>query len=324
MNPIRLATRNSPLALYQTQLVADLLEKHQVPSKPVAKTSEGDQRLDIKLSDHGGKGLFTKSIEKLLIDQDADLAVHSAKDMPSKLNESFMEYAYLAREVSSDLIIFSEKTFEQKVLPHLGSTNSTNKTLRKSDYSIFDGMTLATSSPRREAMAKHLFKNIKVVPIRGNIQTRMIKLEESTEIDGLFMAKAAAVRLGIDKNFVELAKDDFVPCGGQGAVLVESLKSYKSDYQKILNCPTTFAAVSLERSILFALGASCTSPIGAHAWKSDHHWHLNFFISDHRSFVTKTFEADSTDDLFDLWKKSYNSDSKISEICQKLELKTSF
>lgn len=248
---LKIGTRGSPLALAQAhsvrdQLVAGNQSLHDGDIEIVVIKTSGDRILDRHLMTAGGKGLFTKEIEEALIDGSIDCAVHSSKDMPTALPDGLELAVFLKREDPRDAFI-SEKFSHFLDLPH--------------------GATLGTASLRRRAQALRLRPDLKVVTFRGNVQTRIRKLQEG-EADATFLAQAGLNRLGMAKAATEkLSLEDFLPAPAQGAVTVEVRSS--DDRMKELLSPLhdeyTAIAVAAERALLAGLDGSCRTPIAAHA-----------------------------------------------------------
>ncbi len=248
---IKIGTRGSPLALAQAHDVkARLLAAHNSLSAGqieivVIKTS-GDRILDKHLMTAGGKGLFTKEIEEALLDGDIHCAVHSSKDMPTKLPDGLCLTVFLPREDPRDVFI-SDKFSHFLDLPK--------------------GAVLGTASLRRRAQALHLRSDLKVVTFRGNVQTRLKKLGEG-EADATFLALAGLNRMDMQAAATEkLSMEDFLPAPAQGAVTVEIREDDNSmrDMLAPLHCKKTEIAVTAERSYLAALDGSCRTPIAAYA-----------------------------------------------------------
>jgi hydroxymethylbilane synthase len=247
---LRIGTRGSPLALAQAHLVrAALAVTHGWAEDDIAieviRTS-GDRIQDRPLSEVGGKGLFTKEIEDALLSGAIDLAVHSAKDMPTLLPDGLMLAACLPREDVRDVFI-SRKAANIRDLPH--------------------GAVVGSASLRRQAMVKRLRPDIAVVPLRGNVETRIRKLDAG-EVDATLLALAGLRRLGLaDKATALLDVDDFLPAVGQGAVTIEARiddARTRGLLAKIDHVDTSVALLA-ERAFLAVLDGSCRTPIAGHA-----------------------------------------------------------
>lgn len=248
---IKIGTRGSPLALAQAEDVkARLVAAHgDLTSEQVEivviKTT-GDRILDRHLMSAGGKGLFTKEIEDALLAREIDCAVHSSKDMPTKLPQGLCLSVFLPREDPRDAFI-SNKFSHFQDLPR--------------------GAVLGTASLRRRAQALRLRPDLKVVTFRGNVQTRLRKLGEG-EADATFLAQAGLNRLGMASAATEsLSLGDFLPAPAQGAVTVEVRDDDAEMAARLapLHCANTAIEVAAERAFLAALDGSCRTPIAAHA-----------------------------------------------------------
>ena len=241
-----LATRKSLLAQTQTETVMKLLkDKVNIDSKKLLVVTEGDKRLDVTLDKIGGKGLFTKDIEIALLDGRAHAAVHSMKDVPYEMGEEFELIAMPEREDVRDVLVCQN-----------GETLSD---LRR-------GAIIGTSSIRRAAQLKALREDINIVPIRGNVGTRLEKMKNEG-MDGIILAAAGLKRLGMEDIISDyLNPDIFVPAVSQGALGIECLKASEyNNYFKGLDNIDVRIAVEAERSFMRELNGGCHSLIGAYA-----------------------------------------------------------
>ena len=241
-----LATRKSLLAQTQTETVMKLLkDKVNMDSKKLLVVTEGDKRLDVTLDKIGGKGLFTKDIEIALLDGRAHAAVHSMKDVPYEMGEEFELIAMPEREDVRDVLVCQN-----------GETLSD---LRR-------GAIIGTSSIRRAAQLKALREDINIVPIRGNVGTRLEKMKNEG-MDGIILAAAGLKRLGMEDIISDyLNPDIFVPAVSQGALGIECLKASEyNNYFKGLDNIDVRIAVEAERSFMRELNGGCHSLIGAYA-----------------------------------------------------------
>ena len=244
---IKLATRESPLALRQANIVKEYLLDNNVFNKIdiVAMSTSGDTADNESFKRNGGKGLFLKELENALIEGKAHIAVHSMKDVPARVNDGFLVSSIMEREDPCDVFISnSYKSIE--------------------DISIG---TIGSSSPRRQAMIKSLGKNINVVEMRGNINTRIKKLKNSN-IDGIILAKAGLHRMEMDSLITQnLSVESFVPAPGQGVLCIECLSQHSEIMRKIKKVVhlNTEICVSAERIFAAQMDGDCMSPIGAHA-----------------------------------------------------------
>jgi len=247
---IRIGTRGSPLALAQANMVrAALARAHGVAEDAIEITvirTTGDTIQDRPLSDVGGKGLFTKEIEQALIDGTVDLAVHSAKDMLTVLPAGLVLAACLPREDARDVLV---------------------SRAAKSIAELPQGATVGTASLRRQAQLKMLRPDLAVVPLRGNVETRLKKIAEGVA-DATILALAGLKRLGLERAAVAVLEPDaFLPAVGQGAIGLETRANDDKTRQLIapINDPATLIAVTAERAFLAVLDGSCKTPIAGHA-----------------------------------------------------------
>lgn len=262
-NPVRLGTRGSPLALAQAHEVRDRLQAAWGDEAPpieivVIKTS-GDRILDRPLAEVGGKGLFTKEIEDQLIDGSVDFAVHSSKDMPTVLPDGLVLEHFLPREDVRDVFV-SRRHASLRTLPA--------------------GAVVGTASLRRQALVKRLRPDLSVITYRGNVQTRLRKLDEG-EADATLLALAGLKRMGMEGVATEvLSLEDFPPAVGQGAIGIES-RAGDARVGRLLariHHMETAVALATERAMLDALDGSCRTPIAGHATLSGDRVHLTGLI----------------------------------------------
>jgi hydroxymethylbilane synthase len=253
MKPLIIGTRGSPLALAQVQIVRELLQKTS-PSLPVETkiiSTSGDNFTNLSLSAGGGKGLFTKEIEDQLLRGEIHIAVHSLKDLPTILPEGLMIGAVPPRENAHD--VFISKKF--------GSI-----------HDLPNGARVATSSIRRRAQLLAKRPDLRIEEIRGNVETRLRKLEENSSLDALILAAAGLRRLGLWKTYgalhwQEIGLGLMIPAVGQGAIACE-VREADTLTRKVLvgiNDVNTAACTTAERVFLCALGGGCQVPYAAHA-----------------------------------------------------------
>lgn len=239
---IRVATRKSPLAMRQTELAIEALRGARADWEfeilPMSTT--GDERLAWSLETSGGKGLFTSALEEAIVKKEADLAVHSAKDLPTEMPEGVALAGFLPRAPANDVLVMREGV----AAPAL----------------------IATSSPRRRAQLKCSYPDAEWIEIRGNIQTRLKKIADG-EADASIMARAGFFRMGIEKyaglTFRDLRIEESVPAAGQGAIGLQVRDEDVEAFHSHL-CEQTGRAVVLERAYLAALGGGCHSATAAH------------------------------------------------------------
>jgi hydroxymethylbilane synthase len=240
--PVQVATRKSPLALRQTELVLAWL-REKLPDEAFAAlklSTKVDERLNWSLEQRGGIGLFTKELEEALLEGRATLAVHSAKDLPTTFREGLHIAGYLPRANAADVLVHRE----DRPTPR----------------------TIASSSPRRRAQVGLLFPEAEWTTIRGNVGTRLKKIAEG-QADASLLAAAGLERLGVDSHeglaLAELPIAKCVPAPGQAAIAIQCREGELETYRDLF-CPQTKLAVTLERAFLRRLGGGCQTPVGAH------------------------------------------------------------
>lgn len=243
----RIGTRGSKLALWQAEHVADLIKPSGYETVIVPIETRGDKILNVSIAKIGSKGVFTEEIEAGLLDGSIDIAVHSAKDLSSELHDELELVAFTERELANDVLISTEK----------------NLTLRSSEIRV------GTSSVRRVAFLRHFYPAVTPVNVRGNLQTRLTKLQAG-ECDALLLAYAGVHRMGYDNLIVEKIETSyFVPSVGQGSIAIECHKKLSFTKKEILarwvNHPETEACVRAERSFLKAMQGGCSIPVFGYA-----------------------------------------------------------
>ena len=240
---IKIATRQSELALFQANYVMNKIQAQhaEVEVELVPMTSEGDQT-EKPLHEIGGKGLFVTKLESALETGEADIAVHSLKDVPAKIDIQYSIAAIFEREDPSDVLL---------------SRNGSSLTDFPSNASI------GTSSPRRKAQILRARTDLNIIPVRGNISTRIRKLHEG-HFDGLIVAKAALNRLNVElTNAYEFSMQEMLPAASQGFIGVECLKSNEEimSIMNSINNSSQMALANAEREFVAYLNGSCLSPI---------------------------------------------------------------
>ena len=266
MPKIQIATRESQLALWQANEVSRLLrENHsQLTVSLVGMTTEGDRFLNASLASEGGKGLFVKELETSLLANKTDIAVHSMKDVPYQLPEHLGIHAILQREDPRDAFV-------------------------SNDYASLDqlplGSVVCTSSARRECQLRAIRNDLNIVPLRGNVNTRLKKLDDG-QYAAIILASAGLKRLGFGQRIREfLSIEQSLPAIGQGAIGIECRDQDQTtrDYLAKLHHPDTALCVNAERMISTALEASCHLPIAAHATIEQDQLNLRALIGDPES-----------------------------------------
>ncbi len=245
---IRIGTRTSKLALSQVAefhlLLADFFSDLKIEIVPI--TTSGDKIQDRNLADIGGKGLFIKELEEALIQDRIDLAIHSAKDVPPQIHQDTIIAAFTPRQDSRDCFV-SNKFKNLEDLPK--------------------GAVVGTSSARRKAMILRKRPDLLVTSFRGNVDTRLRKLDEN-QVDATVLALCGLERLGKEKFCKKVfEKNEMLPAGGQGALAIQIKNSSDSliEILRKINHQETMIAIKCERSFLRELGASCSTPVGVHA-----------------------------------------------------------
>jgi hydroxymethylbilane synthase len=242
---ITIATRESALALWQSKYVAALIEaKTNYKTQLLPMTTEGDQRLEVTLNKIGGKGLFLKELEQAMLVGDADIAVHSMKDVPADLPEAFQICAVFPRADESDAFV-------------------SNHFKQLSD--LPEGAVVGTSSLRRQAQLLSLRPDLDIQPLRGNVNSRLQKLDDGL-YDAIILASAGLIRLGFDERIKSrLTAPEWLPAVSQGAVGVECLADNEelASVLAALADDKTWQCVRAERALNLKLNGSCSVAIGA-------------------------------------------------------------
>ncbi len=248
MPALRIATRQSKLALWQAEHVATRLRNAhpELQVELVKIVTQGDRILDRPLADIGGKGLFIKELEVALAEQRADIAVHSMKDVPGDLPPGMVLSAMLTRVDARDAFI-------SKRFPDLAALPA--------------GARIGTSSLRRQSQLRHIRSDIEIVPLRGNVDTRLRKLDDG-EYDAIILASAGLIRLGLGDRITQLLPiEHSLPAVGQGIIGIEcrSDDAASLEYVRVLNDATAQTCIAAERAFARRLEGSCQSPIAGYA-----------------------------------------------------------
>ncbi len=256
---IRIGTRDSELALWQAKTVQNALEKTGHKTELVPVKSTGDLNLDQPLYEMGITGIFTKTLDVAMIKEEVDIAVHSMKDVPTSLPKGIVEAAVMKRASNKDILIHKGMEFLES-----------------------DKGTIATGSLRRKAQWLHKYPQHKVVDLRGNVNTRLQKLEDN-DWNGAIFAAAGLERIEIKpENFIDL--NWMIPAPAQGAMLVVAMENdeYSRKALSALNHKESETCVHIEREFLKVLEGGCTAPIGglARIVKDQVHFHGALFSID--------------------------------------------
>jgi hydroxymethylbilane synthase len=245
---ITIATRESELAIWQAEYIkSQLLSLYpRLEVSILGMTTQGDKTLNKSLSKIGGKGLFIKELEIALQNKEADIAVHSLKDLPMHLSDEFMIAAISKREDARDAFISNDFGALEMLPP---------------------GSVVGTSSLRRQSQLQRRFPELVIEPLRGNLQTRLRKLDKK-QYQGIILAAAGLIRLKLKTRIRQyMSPENSIPAVGQGALAIEILK-VRSDLVELLkplHHPESAQCVLAERAMSRSLGGSCTVPLGAYA-----------------------------------------------------------
>jgi hydroxymethylbilane synthase len=260
---LRIATRESRLALWQANWVRDkiLLESPELDVYLVPMTTEGDQKLDRSLSDIGGKGLFIKELEQALLDHRADIAVHSMKDLTTEFPTSLVLSVIMERDDPNDALV-SNQYSNLNELP--------------------DGAVIGTSSLRRMSHLRHFFPNLKIKNLRGNLDTRLRKLDDG-EYDAIILAVAGLKRLGLKERISQVIPHSvMLPAIAQGVIGIETRSGDQDTLQWIqqLRHTKTERELICERTVLSGLSGNCHVPISGFCVEKQGKLHLEARIGD--------------------------------------------
>ncbi|MDQ0009333.1 hydroxymethylbilane synthase [Luteibacter jiangsuensis] len=277
--PLRIATRKSALALWQAEHVASLLRQAHpgLVVELVPLSTRGDEILDRSLATIGGKGLFLKELEVAMLEDRADIAVHSLKDVPAELEPGFALSAVLPRADAADAFIANDYA-NLAELPN--------------------GARVGTSSLRRQAQLRALRPDLQLLDLRGNVNTRLAKLDDG-HYDAIILACAGVERLGLGQRIrTRLASPGWLPAPGQGAIAVESRANdwRVSELLSALEDEETRIAVNAERAMNETLGGSCAVAIGAWCVVAEHGLTLHGMVGNAATGELLHAQADSAGD----------------------------
>ncbi|MGN0183224.1 MAG: hydroxymethylbilane synthase [Candidatus Ornithomonoglobus sp.] len=239
---IRVGSRESRLAVIQSEIIINKLKRldPSVEIELVTMKTTGDKILDRTLDKVGGKGLFVKELDRALLDGEVDITVHSLKDMPMELEKGLKIAAYSEREAANDVLI-----------------------LRSGETEIKGA--IGCASLRRTEQLKRLYPGVEIRPVRGNVLTRLKKLD-SGEYGALVLAKAGIARLGLcDRISREFTAEEIIPAAGQGIMAVEARADYHNELLDKINDENAEYCAVAERSFVRALGGGCSVPVAAYA-----------------------------------------------------------
>lgn len=268
MAKLRVGTRGSALALAQSGQTVARLEAAGVPAELVVIKTSGDRLANVSLAKVGGKGLFIKELEEALAANEIDLAIHSMKDVPAELPPGFALVAVTTRADVRDVLV--RRSSDVAASGDVGASDDGGERSALSRLpalaALPRGARVGTGSLRRRAQIAALRDDLDVRQMRGNVDTRLRKLEEG-EYDAIVLAAAGLARLGITPNAAPLAADAFLPAPGQGALAIEARAddTVVRELLRVLDDAASRAACAAERAFLRELGASCQVPVAAHA-----------------------------------------------------------
>ncbi len=244
MTTIHIGSRKSKLAMWQTDTVAGMLEEHGMATQINSMETKGDKILDVSIAKIGSKGVFTEELEEQLANGTTDIAVHSAKDMQSILPPEFGLIAFTDREKPNDVLVSRNKDID---------LNNSTKSIR-----------IGTSSVRRIALLKHFYPHVETVEMRGNLQTRIKKMDAG-DCDALMLAYAGVKRMEYEEMIIKVfSEEEFIPPVGQGCIAIEAAGSLSADkrnkVRECLNNPDSESCLLAERAYLKTMEGGCSIP----------------------------------------------------------------
>ncbi len=274
---IIVASRESKLAVVQSNMVIESIEKYHknIDVSLVTMKTTGDIILDKTLDKIGGKGLFVKELDKALLENKADLTVHSYKDMPMITDEKLPIIAVSEREDPRDVLILPIGVSELDFSKPIGC-----------------------SSKRREIQLKKLYPNAKIKPIRGNVQTRLAKLD-SLEYSAIVLAFAGIKRLGLEERISRIfTTEEIIPAACQGVVCVQSRQGVDTSFLNEFNSMDSFFITNAERAFVRKLDGGCSSPVAAYATLNGDFINLTgFYVDENENIYIKTVEGKKEDGI---------------------------
>ena len=273
---VKIGTRDSDLAVCQANLFENTLKKvyPKAETQLVKIKAEGDRILDTSLENIGGKGLFIKELERALLDNEIDFAVHSMKDMPPEMPRGLILAGILERDDPRDALVVRKDILDKLIY----SDNARAVLERLPKNSV-----IGTGSPRRRVQLRSMRDDIEIKPLRGNVKTRLRRLENG-EFDAVVVSKAGLNRLNISgKNISAFSPEDMIPAAGQGIIGIEAridsskLWLAQPDFE---NCREGYHCLTAERAFTAEFGGNCKTPVGAFAKISNGRIHLIAFAGD--------------------------------------------
>ena len=281
---IIIGSRGSKLALiYAERARVELLKNPEIESIDIKSiTTTGDTITDVRLSEHGGKGLFCKTIEQELLDNNIDIAIHALKDMPAEETEGLITNCFLERNDPREILISKENKLLKDLAP---------------------GSLIGTSSFRREFQIKKIRKDLEYKLIRGNVDTRIKKLNENL-YDAIILSYAGINSLGLDNNITQtFSTTEMIPCAGQGAIALQCRNNDEKliELLKSVNHQSTQNSIKAERDVLKVLEGDCETAVGVFASINDNKINLEaelFSLDGSKRFHLKSSEnLDKADEL---------------------------
>ena len=281
---IIIGSRGSKLALiYAERARVELLKNPEIESIDIKSiTTTGDIITDVRLSEHGGKGLFCKTIEQELLDNNIDIAIHALKDMPAEETEGLITNCFLERNDPREILISKENKLLKDLAP---------------------GSLIGTSSFRREFQIKKIRKDLECKLIRGNVDTRIKKLNENL-YDAIILSYAGINSLGLDNNITQtFSTTEMIPCAGQGAIALQCRNNDEKliELLKSVNHQSTQNSIKAERDVLKVLEGDCETAVGVFARINDNKIYLEaelFSLDGSKRFHLKSSEnLDKADEL---------------------------
>ena len=292
-------SRDSKLAVIQSEMVIDSLREHNphVEFDLITMKTTGDKILDKTLDKIGGKGLFVKELDKALMDGRADITVHSLKDMPMEVSSELPLLAFSKREDPRDVLVLPEGVSE-----------------------IDPDKPIGSSSRRRQLHLKKLYPGMEIKPIRGNLQTRLRKLDEG-EFSAIVLAYAGIKRLGLEHRVSRIfSTEEMVPAACQGILAVQGRTDFDESILKDFDDPESRAVAMAERSFVATLDGGCSSPVAAYGEiKGDQISLTGYYVDENERELTKTVIGPLRDGVALGRQLAYNMKKKLEDLDEKVD-----
>jgi len=266
---LRLGTRGSRLALTQASIVKDAINSQfpEIEIERVVYSTSGDKFIDKNLTEIGGKELFVKEIDEALLNNEIDLAIHSLKDVPAKLNDGITLNAVLPREDAADTLIGAISINE---LPK--------------------NAVVGTSSPRRKAQLQSIRSDLKITDIRGNIPTRIAK-QERGEYNAIILAQAGLNRINLSHKGNTINTTLITPAIGQGAIAITAKNNAHTNITDKINDAKTMLCIQAERAVALGFGGDCFTPLAAYAVLKDNNVSMDVFLEHNNKQIRKNITS---------------------------------